>query len=39
MKKIGLRFDHEAKLSEGGESFDAVIYSSSFDDWQARQAG
>ena len=39
MKKIGLRFDHEAKLSEGGESFDAVIYSSSFADWQTRQAG
>ncbi len=27
MKKIGLRFDHAARLSEGGESFDAVVYS------------
>jgi RimJ/RimL family protein N-acetyltransferase len=39
MKKIGLRFDHEARLREGDEWFDAVVYSRSFADWQARQAG
>lgn len=27
MKKLGLRFDHAARLSDGGETFDAVIYS------------
>jgi RimJ/RimL family protein N-acetyltransferase len=36
MKKIGLRFDHEARLNDNGELFDAVIYSLNLGEWQQR---
>ena len=35
MKKIGLLFDHDARLSDKGDYFDAVIYALSSKQWQA----
>jgi RimJ/RimL family protein N-acetyltransferase len=34
MKKIGLRFDHSARLSDNGESFEAAVYSLNSAEWQ-----
>ncbi|GAA0955624.1 GNAT family N-acetyltransferase [Kribbella koreensis] len=35
MERIGMRFDHEARLEEDGETFDAVIYSITRQAWRA----
>ncbi len=37
MKKLGLRFDHGARLSEGKETFDAVVYSLTSAEWREVQ--
>jgi RimJ/RimL family protein N-acetyltransferase len=34
MKRLGLRFDHEARLSESGETFDSVVYSLTPVEWR-----
>lgn len=35
MKRIGMTFDHEAVLEADGETFDAVIYSITRENWRA----
>jgi len=35
MARVGLAFDHEAKVEEGGEIFDAVIYAITREQWLA----
>ena len=36
MRRLEMTFDHEAELEDGGEPFQAVIYSISSEAWLAR---
>lgn len=37
MRRLGMRLDHDARLRDGDEEFDASIYVMSAADWRARQ--
>lgn len=39
MRRLGMSFDHEARLEEDGEQFDATIYSLTTVAWSAKTAG
>jgi RimJ/RimL family protein N-acetyltransferase len=39
MKNIGMRFDHDARLSDNGEFFDASVYALSAAEWRAGASG
>ena len=36
MRRLGMMFDHEAKVEDEGEVFDAVIYSTTAERWRER---
>jgi RimJ/RimL family protein N-acetyltransferase len=38
MRRLGMSFDHEAELEEGGEAFRAVVYSITAQTWMARRS-
>jgi RimJ/RimL family protein N-acetyltransferase len=37
MGRLGLTFDHEARVVDDGEVFDAVVYSITAETWLARR--
>ncbi len=37
MRRLGMNFDHEARVEDEGEVFDAVIYSITAEDWRERR--
>lgn len=39
MQRVGMTFDHEARLEADGATFDAVVYSITQDAWRARTGG
>ncbi|WP_328323271.1 GNAT family N-acetyltransferase [Kribbella sp. NBC_00382] len=39
MQRIGMSFDHEARLEEDGEAFDAVVYSITQEAWRGSHGG
>ena len=38
MARLGLTFDHEARVVDDGEEFDAVVHAITADEWRARRA-
>jgi hypothetical protein len=39
MARLGMTFDHAAKVRDGDDVFDAVIYSTTRERWNARIGG
>jgi RimJ/RimL family protein N-acetyltransferase len=37
MRRLGMTFDHEAELEDGGEPFQAVVYSITAETWSSRK--
>ncbi len=37
MRRLGLTFDHEAQIVDDGQTFDAVVYALTADDWRRAQ--
>jgi RimJ/RimL family protein N-acetyltransferase len=38
MRRLGMTFEREARIEDGGEVFDAVIYSITAGRWRARRS-
>jgi RimJ/RimL family protein N-acetyltransferase len=38
MRRLGMRFDHEAEVEDDGEVFQAVVYTITADEWRSRNS-